>query len=179
MTKRWWYIFPWVLVALTQNLIHEGVHFAVGGLAGEAVVQFRFLTNGWGTSQVVFAAPLAERAGAHWLAIAWSPAVVTVLIGYLLYFSRNRLIVRGGTLVNITVWYAGIIFLALDPFYYAVVSLFTGGDVEAAAAVGWGPWPVRAVAAVVLAINVGLILRWIGDAKLHPERYRPAVPGGG
>jgi len=177
MTRRWWYIFPWVLVALVQNLIHEGVHFAVGRFAGEGVAQFRFLTNGWGTSQVVFATPVAERAGAHWLAIAWSPAVATVLIGYLLYLNRNRLIVRGGTLTNITVWYAGIIFLVLDPLYYAVLSVFTGGDVEAVAAVGWSPWPVRAVAAVVLVLNVGLILRWAADAKRHSERYRPAVPG--
>jgi hypothetical protein len=40
------------------------------------VLEFRFLTNGMLTSQVVYATPVDERVGAHWLAIAWMPAVL-------------------------------------------------------------------------------------------------------
>jgi hypothetical protein len=33
-------------------------------------LEFRLLTNGWGTSQVIFATPIEARSGLHWLVIA-------------------------------------------------------------------------------------------------------------
>jgi len=163
--RRWWFILVWAAVALTQNLIHEGVHYGAALVCGEPVAEVRLFTNGFGTSQVVLATPVAERIGAHWLVIAWLPAVATVAIGYLIYLYRERLVRRGRPVASVAAWYAGIIFLLLDPFYYAVLSVFTGGDVQAAAAVGWSPWPVRLAALVVFGLNLRLILRWARELQ--------------
>jgi hypothetical protein len=48
---------------------------------------------------------------------------------------------------------------------------FLGGDVNAVAAVGWSPWPVRLMAFVVLAFNVRLMLNWRREAQAAPGRY--------
>lgn len=188
MSRRWWFVFPWVAVLLAHNIIHECVHYVVGAGLGEKVVEFRFLTNGWGTSQVAFAVPVAERAGAHWLAIALAPAVVTVLIGYLLHLNRQRLVTpthatagQGASrrsspfrsVVNILVWYGAIVFMLLDPFYYGVLSFFTGGDVQASAAVGWPAWPLQAVACAILGMNAWLIVR-SGRELTRASRATPA-----
>lgn len=168
--KQRLYLFAlWVMLLLLHNAIHESVHYLAARLWGEGVLEFRLLTNGWGTSQVIYATPVAERVGPHWLAIAWSPAIVTVLIGCAIscnwrrWWSHRRW-------ANWLLWYAGVIFLCLDPFYLGVLSLFIGGsDVDAVNAVGWSPWPVRLVALVVLAGGVWLLARWWREAKARSE----------
>ncbi|MGD1993677.1 MAG: hypothetical protein PVI59_10825 [Anaerolineae bacterium] len=74
--KRLYFLGPAVLAALLQHTIHESIHYVAALLLGEPVLEFRFLTNGMLTSQVVYATPVDERVGAHWLAIAWMPAVL-------------------------------------------------------------------------------------------------------
>jgi len=72
--------------------------------------------------------------------------------------------------LNTVLWYAGGFFLCLDPFYFAVLSIFFGGDVNAVAVVGW---PVRLVAFVVLIFNARLTLNWRREAQVAPEQYFP------
>ncbi|MBC7264605.1 MAG: hypothetical protein H5T64_09680 [Chloroflexi bacterium] len=170
LQKRLYFLLPAVTAALLHNIIHESVHYLAARLLGEGVKEFRFLTNGWGSSQVIYATPAAERIGAHWLVIAWGPAVVTTLIGYLLYLKREEWLTRW-PLINATLWYAGLFFLCLDPFYFALLSLFFGGDVNAVDAVGWSPWPVRLVALGIFIFNARLMVRWQREARARPERY--------
>lgn len=147
-----------VPVVLCHNLIHEAMHYIAAVACGEPVEALHFLTNGWGTSQVVFGTPVDQRAGAHWLVIAWTPSVVTTFLGYGLYALRG-LGTAKPTLRR--AWlYAGFFFLLLDPFYMSVLSVVVGGDTEAAAAVGMAHWPVVTVAAVVLIANSLLYVRW-------------------
>ena len=171
--KRLYFLVLAAVVALLHNAIHESVHYLVAQLLGEGVEEFRFLTNGWLTSQVIYATPVAARSGAHWLVIAWAPATVTTLIGCVIYLNRKRWLTRWPPL-NAALWYAGLFFLCLDPFYFAVLSIFFGGDVNAVAAVGWSPWPVRLVAVGVLAFNARLMMNWRQEAQADPERYFPA-----
>ncbi len=171
--RKLYFLVPAVLAAALHNVLHESVHYVAARVLGEGVLEFRLFTNGWGTSQVIFTTPVAERTGAHWLAIAWLPAVVTVLIGYCVYVNRSRLMGRW-PLVNSLLWYGGLFFLCLDPFYYAILSILLGGDVDAAGAVGWSPWPVRLVALVFLVLNGRLMLRWRREAQADPKRYLPA-----
>lgn len=170
LKQRVYFLPPFVVALLLHNVIHEGLHYLACQLFGEGVLEFRFLTNGWGTSQVIYATPTAERTGAHWLFIAWGPAVVTTLIGYLFYLNRERWLTRW-PLMNAGLWYAGFCFLLFDPLYFAVLSLVVGGDVNAAAAMGWSPWPVRVVALAVFLLNAWLMVRWQREARAHPERY--------
>jgi hypothetical protein len=164
---------PSALAALLHNAIHESIHYLAARSLGERILEFRFLINGWGTSQVIYATPVDERVGAHWLVIAWGPALLTTLIGYILYLNRQRWLTRQ-PLVNASLWYTGLFFLCLDPFYFAILSLLFGGDVNASVAMGWSPWPIRLFALGILAFNVWLMVRWRREARAQPERYSPA-----
>jgi hypothetical protein len=48
-----------------------------------------------------------------------------------------------------------------------------GGDVGAAAAVGWPRWPVHVVAGAVFLLNLRLVYELRQEAKTEPERYLP------
>jgi len=178
--KRLYFVIPAVLAALLQHTIHEAVHYVVARLLNEEVLAFHFLTNGMLTSRVVYAAPVAERSGAHWLLIAWAPAVVTTVIGYALYVARERWL-TGIPLLNAGLWFATVYFLVVDPLYFAVIAPFVGGggDVGAAAAVGWPRWPVHLVAGLVLLFNLRLVYRLRHESKAQPDRYLPIQSSGG
>lgn len=164
-----------ILPVLIQHIIHETTHYVTGRLFNEPIEAFHFMTGPLLTSQVVFGTPVAERAGLHWLVIAWSPAVLTVLIGYLIFASRRRLL-GGNPYWNLSVWFAGLVFLLLDPFYFAVISIVVGGggDVGAAQIVPMSPWIVRGVALLVLVFNLTLVRRWWQEAQQEVARYQPA-----
>jgi len=174
MRKRLYFLLPAILAVLMQHTLHESVHYLAARLLGEAVLEFRFLTNGLLTSRVVYATPVAERSGAHWLLIAWAPAVATTLVGYLLYYSRRRWI-TGIPLLNVGFWFATVYFLLVDPLYFALLSpFFGGGDVAAAAAIGWPRWPVHLAALSVLLFNLRLVHNLRQESKASPELYSPA-----
>ena len=172
--KRLYFLLPALLNVLLQHTVHESIHYLAARLLGEGVREFRFLTNGWLTSQVIYATPVAERVGAHWLVIAWTPAVLTTIIGYALYVTRHRWL-TSISLLNTGLWFATVYFLVVDPLYFAVLSpFFGGGDVAAAAAVGWPRWPVHLLAGLVLLFNLRLVYRLRQEGKAQPERYLPA-----
>ena len=170
LRRRVYFLLPAAVAALLQNALHEGVHYLAATAWGEEVLEFRFLTNGWLTSQVVYATPVAQRSGLHWLAIAWLPALATTGIGYLLFASRRHLLTNQPR-VNAFLWYLGVFFLLIDPLYFAVLSLFVGGDLGAVDVVGWNPWTVRLPAVGVLLFNFRLVMRWRREASAQPERY--------
>lgn len=171
--KRLYLLAPALVVVLLHNAVHESLHYLAATLLGEEVPEFRFLTNGWGSSQVIYATPVAERVGVRWLVIAWLPAMTTTLVGYLVFVNRRRLLTRQPFL-NALAWYVGAFFLLIDPLYFALLSLAVpGGDVEAAAAVGWSVWPVRLFAVAVSLVNLWLVARWQREARASPTRYVP------
>ncbi|MFO7743745.1 MAG: hypothetical protein R6X31_15710, partial [Anaerolineae bacterium] len=172
--KRLYFLGPGLVAALAQHTIHESTHYVAARLLHEQVAEFRFLTNGWLTSRVIYATPVGERAGAHWLLIAWAPAVVTTLIGYALYRTRARWL-TDVPLLNALLWFATAYFLLVDALYFALLSpFFGGGDVAAVAAVGWPRWPVHVVSGLVLLFNVRLVYQLRQESKAQPERYLPA-----
>ena len=170
LRRRAYFLLPAAVAALVHNAFHEWVHLAAAWALGERVLEFRLLTNGWGTSQVIFATPVDERSGAAWLVIAWAPAVLTTLVGYALYLARGRLLGRV-KLLNVQLWFLGVFFLLLDPLYLGVLSLVVGGVIGAVAAVGWSPWPVRLVAILLLFVNVRLFLNWRRESSAQPHRF--------
>ena len=173
LRRRLYFLIPMVLAALLQHTLHESTHYLAAQLMGEGVTEFRFLTNGWLTSQVVYATPVAERSGAHWLVIAWAPAVLTTLVGYLVYATRRQWLTSFRPL-NAGLWFFGVYCLLADSLYFAVLSLLVGGDINAVDAVGWSPWPIRLIALVIFGVNVMLMLQWRREASEEPDRYLPA-----
>lgn len=159
-----------VAAALLHSVVHESVHLVAAAILGEPVEAFRLFTNGWGTSRVVFAKPIAARHGWPWRVIAWAPAVVTTAAGFLVHLNRRRLIGQRKVL-NAFVFFVAVFFMMLDPRYFGVLSLFAGGDIGVAAAIGAPRWPVRLVALAVLALGVFAYRRWRSEAQREPERY--------
>jgi hypothetical protein len=170
--KRLRFLVPALLAYLVHHTLHETTHYVAARLLRESVAEFRFLTNGWLTSRVVYATPLSERVEPYWLIIAWAPAVVTTLMGLALFATRKRWLSRWPFL-NAVLWFLGAYGLVVDPFYFAVLSIVIGGwgDVGAVKVVGWSPWPVRLVALVVLTVNVILLIQWRQEASEQPARY--------
>lgn len=161
------FLIPAAVIVLCHNLIKETTHCLAALAYAEPVREFRFLTNGLGSSQVVFASPVEVRTGAHWPVIAWAPSIVTTLIGYILYLNRGRFVNQRRAPAIIAL-YAGFFFLLLDPFYLSIHSLLVGGDIGAAAAVGWSAWLVRGLVLPVVIFNLCLYFRWLREqsAKL-------------
>ncbi len=173
LRKRLYFLVPAVLAALLQHTIHEGVHYLAAMFYDVPVLEFRFLTNGMLTSRVIYATPVADRVGFHWLVIAWIPALVTTLIGYALYLTRRRWLTEL-RLLNAGLWFATAYFLLVDPLYFGLLSpFFGGGDVGAVAAVGWPRWPVHALSILVLLFNVWLVYKMRQESKTQPEKYLP------
>ncbi|HSV85221.1 MAG TPA: hypothetical protein VLH85_01510, partial [Levilinea sp.] len=111
--NRLYVYIPLIVVAILQNVSHESLHYLAARLFGENVMEFRLLTNGWLTSQVIFATPMEQRAGFSWLVIAWLPALVTTLIGFAVYANRKRLITPW-PVANLGIWYIGVLFMTID-----------------------------------------------------------------
>jgi len=173
LRKRLFFFLPMVVAALLQHTIHEATHYVTALLMNEEVLEFRFMTNGFLTSQVIYATPVEARSGPHWLLIAWSPAVVTVAIGLVLFLTRRRWLTRY-PMLNAGLWFATAYFLVVDPFYYAVLAPFFGaGDVGAADAVGWPRWPVHLTAGLICVGTGYLVYRLKQESNREPERYLP------
>lgn len=173
--KRLYFLSAAALTAVAHNLIHELMHYLMARLLGEPVLAFHFLTNGWGTSRVVYGTTVAARSGWEWLAIAWAPSLVTVLLGYLLY-TRHQAWLTGRPWINATLWFATIYFLCLDAFYFGVLSFFIpGSDAFAVEAVDWPLLPAQLVGLVVLVVNGTLAWRLKQFANGHSERYLVAA----
>jgi len=173
LRKRLFFLLPAILAALFHNALHESMHYIAARLLNEEVLEFRFLTNGLLTSQVIYATPTAQREGAHWLIIAWSPAVLTTTIGYVLFLTRRRWLTQI-PLMNAGLWFATAYFLIGDPLYFGLLApFFGGGDVKAVEVVGWPLWPVQLLAGIVLLFNLWLVYRLRRESKAQPERYLP------
>lgn len=172
IVSRLYVYVPLALVAVLQNVIHESLHYVTARLFGETVLEFRLLTNGWLTSQVIYATPMEQRTGAYWLVIAWLPAIVTTLIGFLVYANRSRWITSWGPF-NLVIWYVGVLFMTIDPLYFGVLSWFMErSDVNAAEILGLSAVPFQFTALLVSMFAIKFVLNWRQEARTDLQRYR-------
>jgi hypothetical protein len=163
---------PLMLAAVVQNMIHESLHYVTARMFGENVLEFRLLTNGWLTSQVIYATPMEQRTEFYWLAIAWLPAIITTLIGFIVYFNRARLVTPFAPL-NLGIWYVGALFMTIDPVYFGILSWFMErSDVNAVEIFGWSAVPFRIMALLVSAVAIRLVLNWRQEARSDLACYR-------
>ncbi|HKJ26418.1 MAG TPA: hypothetical protein VJ965_02170 [Anaerolineales bacterium] len=170
--KRIYLYIPLIAAALLQNVVHESTHFVAARMFDENVLAFKLFTNGWGTSQVVYAAPAAQRVEGYWLLIAWLPALLTVIIGFLMYAFRDKLLTKSPAL-NIFIWYVGVMFMVIDSLYFGVLSwFFERSDVNAAEIMGWPVWPVQVLGLLVLILGVVCTIRWRKESQTHLEDYQ-------
>lgn len=172
IVSRLYVYVPLALVAVLQNVIHESLHYVTARLFGETVLEFRLLTNGWLTSQVIYATPMEQRTGVYWLVIAWLPAIVTTLIGFLVYANQSRWITSWGPF-NLVIWYVGVLFMTIDPLYFGVLSWFMErSDVNAAEILGLSAVPFQVTALLVSLFAIKFVLNWRQEARTDLQRYR-------
>ncbi len=170
--NRLYVYIPLALIAILQNMLHESLHFLTARLFGESVLEVRLLTNGWLTSKVVYAIPMEQRTESYWLIIAWLPAIVTTLIGFIVYFNRARLITPFAPL-NLGIWYVGALFMTIDPVYFGLLSWFMErSDINAAELFGWSAIPFQVIALLVSVAAIRLVLSWQQEARSSLHRYR-------
>lgn len=170
--NRLYVYIPLALVAILQNTVHESIHYVTARMFGEKVPEFRLLTNGWLTSQVIYATPMEQRAEAYWLVIAWLPAIITTLIGFIVYFNRTHLVTSLAPL-NLGIWYVGVLFMTIDPVYFGVLSWFMErSDVNAAEILGWPTVPFQIIGLLVGVGAIRLVFNWRQEARLDLGRYR-------
>jgi hypothetical protein len=170
--NRLYITIPLFLVAILQNTVHEGLHYLTARMFGERVLEFRLLTNGWLTSQVIYATPMDERSGFYWLVIAWLPTIVTTLIGFTVYAARKRLLTPW-PLANLGIWYIGVLFMTIDPLYFGVISwLMQRSDVNAAEIMGWPAWPFQILSLLILGLGIKLVISWRKEVQAQLYLYR-------
>ena len=98
--------------------------------------------------------------------------LVVILIGYAVYASRKKLLTKS-PVVNIAVWYLGVMFMVIDPLYFGVLSwFFERSDVNAAEIIGWPAWPFQLLGLLLLALGVTFTLRWRSESQAHLEDYQ-------
>jgi hypothetical protein len=97
--------------------------------------------------------------------------LLTVLVGGVIFLLRERLVSPWPAL-NLATWYAGALFLTIDPIYLGLLSWFMqGSDANAMEIVGWPVWPLRVVAMALAGLGGWLVLRWRSEARQQLERY--------
>lgn len=174
--NRLYVYIPLALVAVLQNVIHEFLHYVTARMFGENILEFRLLTNGWLTSQVIYATPMEQRTETYWLVIAWLPAILTTLIGFIVYFNRTYVVTSLAPL-NLGIWYVGVLFMTIDPVYFGILSWFMErSDVNAAEILGWSAVPFQIIGLLVSVVAIRLALNWRQEVRLELDRYR--LPGG-
>ncbi len=155
--KKW---LAFLLAVVILLAVHEGMHALMAMFYGEYEA-FHLRPIGF---EVQYRTPVEERDGSHWAYISGVSNLVTVLMGYLLLSSGEKL----GRLRNVFLkgifFYLTLISLLADPFNLSVGPFIYGGDVNGiAAGLGINRYVIQTIFLMVLLANRELVAQ-----KLFP-----------
>jgi hypothetical protein len=105
-------------------LLHEGTHAVMAVFYGE---YSDFIFKGYGF-EVIFQTPPEQRAGLQWLFISGVSNILTLAVGYLLFFQRDRLVLVKNSLPAVTSFYLVVLALLADPFNLSIGPFIYSGD---------------------------------------------------
>lgn len=110
-----------IAVAL-YYIVHEGAHMVVALLLG-TFQRISFVK--WGLGMQI----VAENTMTNMQIFVFSimGAVATLIVGYIMVWQRNRILMSTSKLLRAIAYYATLIFLCLDPLYFSIISRFVGG----------------------------------------------------
>ena len=103
-------------------LVHEGTHLVVALIYG--VFENIRLVGIFGIQIVIADGSLN---GVSLAIFSGLSIVVTLIVGYLLYFSTPRIVQWKNKVLIVPMYYATLIFMVLDSLYISVLTLFIGG----------------------------------------------------
>lgn len=148
-----------LMAGITYIFVHEGVHLIQAQIYG-VYEEIRFLPLG---IEVVIKEPLTIGG---WKLASFSglSSIVTLLIGYVLFFLSPKILKLNFQPIKNYVYYVIFVFLLLDPIYMSILSFFVGGDINGITfGLGVPYIVVRAVFFVIVVINIYLVYK-----KLYP-----------
>ncbi|MBE0431988.1 hypothetical protein IBX73_00830 [candidate division WOR-3 bacterium] len=150
-------------------VIHESLHVLVALAFDE--YQW-FVVHPYGL-EVIFKTEPAARQGVAWGFISGTSNMVTILIGYVLFISRNRIRSLPHFSMRTLGYYATIIFLLVDAFNLSIGPFIYGGDINGIVrGFGINRYAVQSLFFVVLLVNRELIAQKVmplyGVRTRHP-----------
>lgn len=164
-----------ILAIIIFAIIHEGTH-ALIAMAFEEYQAFQVHPYGL---EVIFKTPVAEREGIKWGFISGMSNVVTLLLGYLMFLFRVKIVrLRSSILCALGYWLI-MLFLLLDALNLSIGPFIYGGDIGGIV-VGFGinQYLVQIVFFVILLLNRELIAQKLfpvyGIKTKHPL-FRPWI----
>ncbi|QUH26565.1 hypothetical protein [Serpentinicella alkaliphila] len=152
--------FYFILSALTYILIHEGVHllqaFKYGIYEGIRV-------NPLGI-EVMIAEPLTIS-GIKLAMFSGLSSIVTISIGYFLFFSTNGILGLNKKPIEIYLYYVTLLFMLIDPLYLSILSFVVGGDINGITlGLNISYESIRILFFIIASINLYLVYK-----KLYPK----------
>jgi len=149
--KKWLTFLFAVMIYLT---VHEGMHALTAMLHDEYDT---LIIKAILFPEVLYKTAVEERSGSYWAFISGTSNLVTILAGYLLLASGDRLAGLRGPFRSIF-FYLTLIFLLADPLNLSLGPFFYGGDADGiAVGLGINRYLIQIVFLVVLFVNRELI----------------------
>ncbi len=172
MMKKW---LIFLLAVVIYHIVHEGMHASVAMFYGEYEA-FRLIPIG---PEVRYRTPIEEREGISWAFISGASNLATILIGYLLLLSGDRLACLRSYFLRTTSFYLTLICLLADPFNLSIGPLIYGGDANGiAVGLGLNRYIIQTVFLVILLVNRELIaqkLLPIYDVQVKHILFQPLM----
>ena len=170
--KKW---LAFLLAVVILLAVHEGMHALMAVLYGEYEA-FHLQPIGF---EVQYRTPVEERDGIHWAYISGVSNLVTVLMGYLLLLSGEKL----GRLRNVflkgTFFYLTLISLLADPFNLSLGPFIYSGDANGiATGLGINRYVIQTIFLVVLLVNRELVAQKLFpmyDVQVKHVLFRPLI----
>lgn len=158
-----------ILALAVFAFFHEGVHALVAAVYGEYRT---FVIHPYGL-EVVFQTPVAARAGIEWGFISGLSNIITVCLGYLLFFFRDKIAGSASAFFRAAGCYLTVFFLLIDPLNLSVGPFLYGGDIGGiTAGFGFNQYFVQAVFFSIFLLNRELmaarLLPAYGVETTHP-----------
>lgn len=105
-------------------VVHEGAHVAAALLLGKQVYGIRIVA--WGLGVQVLA-DTASGSDMQLVMINIAGVVATLIAGYIMVWSRNRILRSPSKTLRSIAYYTTLVLLCLDPLYLSVLYRFVGG----------------------------------------------------
>lgn len=154
--KRWVYF----LIAIVSYLIiHEYCHVMMSSIFNE----YEKIDFHWYGPEVLYSTPVEGRTPhIKWFFISGLSNLMTLSLGYLIFFLRNKINnIKDSHIKNI-LYYAGIVFLLFDAINLSVGPFIYGGDAAGiAAGLKTNKWIIQIFFGIILLVNRELIITFM------------------
>jgi len=154
--KNWLYF---VIAIMLYMLIHEGHHAYIALLFNE----YDAIKIHWYGPEVLFVTPVAERTSEiKWFFISGISNLITLLIGYLLFIMKEKIINIKLSSLRSILYYVTIVFLLFDAVNLSIGPFFYGGDINGiSTGLKIKPWIIQILFGTILLINRELIVKFM------------------